>query len=236
MKKLIVIAIIALTLVACASQFVTKEYRGKDIPGKSLGVYINGKFLDVETKHLDLIGDDQTYRVFDNFLVEVFNSSSSLLSNFSTVGIADKTDDTMLKYDMYSVNIDENLGFTSLEEGEVFKTETVYYDFVLIIDTIDVVFHESYSNPVYYSPGFGNSPGMWGGGGGSSDALEANYKFVIWDNKEKKKVVYGAQKAKAASDETELNRDTWVQLFNKMLKKLVKNTPFQIEETNLGYY
>lgn len=236
MRKLIALTIIVLTLAACGSQLVTKEYRGKLIVGKSLGVYISGRFLDVEKKHLGLIEDGEAYNAFNDFIIEVFNSNSSLRSNFSEVGIADKTDDTVLDYNMYSKGIDENLGFTSLEEGEVFKTKTIYYDFILILDNLNIEFQESSFRPGHHTAGFGGTPGMWVGGGYSNEALEAEYQYVIWDNKEKKKVVYGSQKVFAASDEAELNRDAWVQLLNKMFKKIVKNTPFQLEEANLGYY
>lgn len=219
MKKLIILILGMLLLIGCTTTYYTSpEYRNRKIPGKTLGIFINEYFASNTQDVKDDLGEGDPQKVLGAYLDNVLPEFAMKYSNINESGVVIKTDLSNLQETKLEINSENKIYVNMPEKGEAFKTDSTYYDYILVIDDLNINRSETQSTE------FGIKVS------GKGNKLISQCEYYIWDNSKNQVVAYGEQN-NTVSFILGMSEQSWSLLFEKMTKGFFSDTPFSIETT-----
>lgn len=217
MKKLIILIAGIFLLIGCTTTYYTSpEYRDKKIPGKTMGIFINEYFVSNTKDVKDDLGEGDPQKVLGEFLNNVFPDYAKQFSNLKEAGIVKKTDLSDLSETKLEINSENKIYVHMPKKGLAFKTDSIFFDYVLVIDDLNINRNENQSSE------FNIKVSKKG------NKLISKCEYYIWDNTKNQVVSYGEQES-TSSFVLAMTERTWLNLCEDMVKNILINTPFGVE-------
>ena len=130
-----------------------------------------------------------------------------------------------MKEKKLAIGSEHNIYMDVPQDNSVFKTDSTYYDFILVIDDLGVRRTEPEAGT--WTMG-ANGTSVYSGGKGPE--LNFEFEYYIWDNSEKQMVSYGDFNNNT-NFMFKMSRDTWNKALTKMAKDIITKSPFENEMT-----
>ena len=213
-----------LLLNACkTANNISPEYVGKKIPGKKLGIYLRNQNITCKDE-IESLGEGDPKRVYKEFFESYLSKCLINNGNFSSVDFLTKSDLSDLNQKTLETGDFEAITMDIPNSGSVFKTDSIYYDVVLIIEDlkvekIDVV---NYNNNVNLTNNFGL-------GSNDQDRIETSMKYLYWDNEGKTIIGYGKEMFKMGLGigvASGASKEHWNNSLRQLSYKMLLDTPF----------
>lgn len=226
MKKFALIVLLPILILGCGTtSFVMESYKGRKIADKKLGIFLKDYHVSNKKDVEDDLGEGNPKDVF----FKHFNTNFPLMvagnANFTSAGVAFHEDLSDLEEKKFPIGDDHNIYMDVPLDNNVFKTDSTYFDFILVVDDLEVRRIDGESGTAVMG-----ANGMTMSAGGKSARLSMEFEYYIWDNAEKRMVSYGE------FDSTNnflfaMTIDTWNNTLNKMAKDIILKSPFENEMT-----
>lgn len=224
MRKIMYLLFAVLLFSACkVANNISPEYVGKKIPGKKLGVYLRNSNIACKDE-VESIGEGDPKRIYKEFFESYLSKCLINFGNFSSVDFLTKSDLSDLNERSLETNDFESITIDIPVSGAVFKTDSTYYDVVLIIEDlkvekIDVV---NYGNNVNLTNNFGL-------GSNDQDRIETSMTYLYWDNEGKTIIGYGKEMFKmnlGIGIGSGASKEHWNNSLRQISYKMLLDTPF----------
>lgn len=221
MKKIIYL-FIALTLSGCATstRVLMPEYKSKRNPGKSMGIIADNIIVNNPKDVNDDLGEGNPEEVFNDYFQYTFSRYTIENSNLSVANFPSEVDTTNLVRTVLIISEKDSIEVALPLESSIYQTKPVYFDYVLVIDSLEV------SKLIEVGVGMDITSGLSNGLSMSSKGFfDFKYSYAIWDNEQNQVVAYGKNEIKREYLFA-LTKQHWDDTVIAMIKNIIKETPF----------
>jgi len=220
MKKIIYLFIV-LTLSGCATtRVVMSEYLGRKYPGKSMGLIADKINVNNPKDVNDDLGEGLPEEVFNDYFQYTFARYTLENSNLSVATFPNKVDKTNFEETILMVTEKDSLKIALPPKGSVLQTQPVYFDYILVIDELEV--SKNWEMDVRMALAMGSINAI---SSTSKGFLAFKYNYTIWDNGQKQVLAYGKDVIKREYTFA-LTKNIWDAVIIDMTKRILKDTPF----------